>query len=53
MGVPALRSAVDNLGKVLPGLRKTAIIEGAGHWVQQEAPGAVNALLIEFLRAVT
>ena len=26
------------------------LIEGAGHWVQQEQPEAVNALLLEFLR---
>ncbi len=50
--IPGMRSAVDNLVKVLPGIRKTAIIEGAGHWVQQEAPDAVNALLIEFLRGL-
>ena len=27
------------------------LVEGAGHWVQQEQPGAVNRLLLEFLRA--
>jgi pimeloyl-ACP methyl ester carboxylesterase len=26
------------------------IIDGAGHWVQQEQPAAVNKLLLEFLR---
>jgi pimeloyl-ACP methyl ester carboxylesterase len=26
------------------------IIEGAGHWVQQERPDEVNAALIDFLR---
>jgi pimeloyl-ACP methyl ester carboxylesterase len=26
------------------------LLEGAGHWVQQEQPDAVNSLLIEFLR---
>ncbi len=26
------------------------LLEGAGHWVQQEQPGAVSALLIDFLR---
>jgi pimeloyl-ACP methyl ester carboxylesterase len=26
------------------------LIDGAGHWVQQEQPAAVSALLIEFLR---
>lgn len=29
--------------------RGTTLIEGAGHWVQQEAPEAVNAALLHFL----
>ena len=28
------------------------LIEGAGHWVQQEQPAAVNKLLIEFFRSI-
>jgi pimeloyl-ACP methyl ester carboxylesterase len=32
--------------------RGDVLIEGAGHWVQQESPGAVNDALIEFLDAV-
>jgi len=27
------------------------LVEGAGHWVQQEQPGEVSRLLLEFLRA--
>jgi pimeloyl-ACP methyl ester carboxylesterase len=34
----------------VPNLRRTALIEGSGHWTQQEKPAAVNAALIEFLR---
>ena len=30
-------------------MRLIRIIEGPGHWVQQEAPDAVNAALLEFL----
>jgi pimeloyl-ACP methyl ester carboxylesterase len=30
-------------------MRLIRIIEGAGHWVQQETPDAVNAALLEFL----
>lgn len=36
-------------GEMLPDLRVNRIIDGAGHWVQQEAPGEVNAALLEFL----
>ena len=50
--IPGMRSAVDNLATVLPGLRRTALIDGAGHWVQQEAPDAVNGFLIEFLKGI-
>lgn len=33
--------------------RGDVLIEGAGHWVQQERPSEVNAALLEFLGAVT
>jgi epoxide hydrolase A/B len=34
---------------VLPNLKRKLIIEGAGHWIQQERPKEVNAALIEFV----
>jgi pimeloyl-ACP methyl ester carboxylesterase len=34
----------------VPDLRLVRLIEGAGHWVQQERPAEVNAALLEFLR---
>lgn len=34
---------------MVPGLRGEVMVEGAGHWVQQEAPDAVNAALLGFL----
>jgi pimeloyl-ACP methyl ester carboxylesterase len=30
--------------------RGTHLVDGAGHWVQQEQPGQVSALLLDFLR---
>jgi pimeloyl-ACP methyl ester carboxylesterase len=33
--------------------RGTVIVEGAGHWVQQERPAEVNAALLEFVTSVT
>ena len=33
-------------------LRGQVVIPGAGHWVQQEAPEAVNAALLEWLRGL-
>ena len=36
----------------VPDLRLVRLIEGAGHWVQQERPAEVNAALATFLRAI-
>jgi pimeloyl-ACP methyl ester carboxylesterase len=41
---------VADMERVLPGLRQKLIIDGAGHWVQQERADAVNAALIGFLQ---
>ena len=32
-----------------PDLRGQVVLEGAGHWVQQERPDEVNAALLGFL----
>jgi epoxide hydrolase A/B len=42
---------VADMERVLPNLRQKLIIDGAGHWIQQERPGEVNAALIGFLKA--
>ena len=41
---------VTELERVLPNLKQKLMIEGAGHWVQQERPDEVNAALIGFLK---
>ena len=46
---PAKR--VADMERVLPGLRRKLIINGAGHWIQQECADEVNAALIAFLKA--
>ena len=33
-------------------MRSVHLVEGAGHWVQQEQPAQVTALLLEFLRGL-
>jgi len=41
---------VAAMERVLPNLTQKLIIEGAGHWIQQERADEVNAALIGFLR---
>ena len=43
---------VTEMDRVLPNLKRKLIIEGAGHWIQQERPDEVNAALISFLKDV-
>lgn len=42
---------VNELERVLPNLKVRLILEGAGHWVQQERANEVNAALVNFLTA--
>jgi len=48
--VIANRALVDNMDALVPDLRGKVLIEGAGHWTQQERPEQVNAALLGFLR---
>jgi pimeloyl-ACP methyl ester carboxylesterase len=41
---------VSDMTRVLPNLRQKLIIDGAGHWIQQERADEVNAALIAFLK---
>jgi pimeloyl-ACP methyl ester carboxylesterase len=42
--------ALEEMDTVVPNLQRKILIEGAGHWIQQERPAEVNAALIEFAR---
>ncbi len=44
-----LAPAVDAFDRTLPGLRGVHLLEGSGHWVQQERPDEVNRLLVAWL----
>ncbi len=44
-GAPAIAA----FPRTLPQLRKSLILEGCGHWTQQERPTEVNTALVEFL----
>jgi pimeloyl-ACP methyl ester carboxylesterase len=50
---PGFAELVAALGATtMPGLTRAVVLEGCGHWTQQERPEDVNALLLEFLRAL-
>jgi pimeloyl-ACP methyl ester carboxylesterase len=45
--------AISRFSETLPGIRGTHILEGAGHWLQQEAADQVNDLLLEFIEGLS
>jgi pimeloyl-ACP methyl ester carboxylesterase len=44
--------ALQQMDAAVPGLRRKVILDGAGHWIQQERPDEVNAELLAFLRGL-
>lgn len=44
--------AIARFKETLPKLFKSEILDGAGHWIQQERPKETNALLLEFLKSI-
>jgi len=49
-GVIAMNpGAVEALPTLVPNLRRTVMLEGCGHWTQQERPDETNAAMLEFL----
>jgi pimeloyl-ACP methyl ester carboxylesterase len=47
-GAPAIAA----FGETLPRLHRSIILEGCGHWTQQERPAEVNEALLDFLRSL-
>ena len=46
------KPSIDRFNETLPKLVKSVVLEGSGHWIQQERPDETNAELIEFLNAI-
>jgi pimeloyl-ACP methyl ester carboxylesterase len=44
--------AVEAMAEALPDFRGATVVEGAGHWVQQERPDETNAAFLAFLDAL-
>ncbi|MEU7916531.1 alpha/beta fold hydrolase [Microbispora bryophytorum] len=47
-----MADAINAYPATLPGLVSSRLLEGCGHWVQQERPDEVNQLLTEWLRGL-
>jgi pimeloyl-ACP methyl ester carboxylesterase len=45
-------SGVERMRNLLPDFRGAAILDGVGHWTQQEAPAAFTDALLGFLRTL-
>jgi pimeloyl-ACP methyl ester carboxylesterase len=48
---PTGKAQLDAQTTTVPGLKRQLVIDGAGHFIQQERPQQVTATVIEFLRA--
>jgi len=50
VSVQWMADAIAAFPSTLPNLHASSLIKGGGHWVHQECPEQVNALLVDFLR---
>jgi pimeloyl-ACP methyl ester carboxylesterase len=46
------REQIERLPSLVPNLRQTLMLQGCGHWTQQERRAEVNAALLGFLKAL-
>jgi pimeloyl-ACP methyl ester carboxylesterase len=49
---PGISQFISSLSKYVPELRETLILQGCGHWTQQERPDEVSAALLRFLKVL-
>ncbi len=50
--IPGMDAIIGAMPRLAPGLRDSIVVPGAGHWLQQERPDAVNRALLGFLEAL-
>ena len=46
------QGAIGRFGETLPGLVESHVLDGCGHWVQQERAADVNRLLVDWLSVI-
>jgi len=49
---PGMKERLAKLPDIVPQLRGQVMLEGCGHWTQQERASEVNAAMIEFLKSL-
>ncbi|MGI5452302.1 alpha/beta fold hydrolase [Streptomyces sp. CA-249302] len=47
-----LADAIEAYPATLPGLTSSHVLDGCGHWIQQERPEEVNGLLVDWLASL-
>jgi pimeloyl-ACP methyl ester carboxylesterase len=45
-------SGIERMQNLLPNFRGHTVLDGVGHWTQQEAPAAFNAAVLAFLQSL-
>jgi len=43
----------DRAAEVVTGRYREVLIDGAGHWLQQERPAQINEAVLDFLSSLT
>ena len=49
---PGMDKVIGGLKTFVPGLQRTLMLPGCGHWTQQERAGEVNAAMVSFLTSL-
>jgi len=49
LAIPGMRQIIEAMPGLVPDLRKTQFVPGAGHWLSQERPEIVSEAIIEFI----
>jgi pimeloyl-ACP methyl ester carboxylesterase len=49
LAIPGMRQIIEAMPGLVPDLRKTQFVPGAGHWLPQERPEIVSEAIIEFI----
>lgn len=52
LSIPGMEQIIAGMANLVPDLRGSCILQEAGHWLSQERPAEVSALIIPFLRGL-